>query len=159
MANPIGTVTNVSKSRISDESGMNQAVITVTFDQDIVEFKAMLNGADYLTGTVVDSQMSTGDRTVGSMSTMTVGSAATMTVSGLQSGGGETVGTMSGQSVSNTSAMTVGTLATPTSGGTLAIAGSNVYAIIDWNESLVEGSNRINLYGKNSAGEWSAYPA
>lgn len=122
MAAPIGNVTNVSKSRISDEATMNQAVITVTFDQDIVEFRAKLNGADYNTGTTVDTQSA---MTVAQMAALTVAQVATKTVGEISQ---------------------------------VAVAGANVLATIDWNEGLSEGSNRINLYGKNKSGEWSAYP-
>lgn len=36
-------------------------------------------------------------------------------------------------------------------------ANTNAEIIVDWNELLIEGVNRINIYGKNSNGEWTTY--
>jgi hypothetical protein len=55
MAYPKMTLVSVNREKISDELGMNQAIITVKFDQDIQSYKAMLNGVDHTTGILVHS--------------------------------------------------------------------------------------------------------
>lgn len=86
---------NVNRSKISDEPGINQSVITIQFDKSVTEYRAMLNGTDYNTGVMVHS-------------------------------------------------------------GGAVLANTDTQIIIDWNESLVEGLNRINIYGKNDIG-WTAH--
>lgn len=34
-------------------------------------------------------------------------------------------------------------------------AGTELTAYIDWNEGLVEGSNRVDIYGRNTSEEWT----
>jgi hypothetical protein len=62
-----------------------------------------------------------------------------------------TVGSMAVMKVSSATSMTVKQIAV------LLSAGYDVRATIDWNEGLSEGTNRINFYGRNSAGEWTLY--
>lgn len=93
---PFVAIEEISKMKISDEDGMNQSIISFSFDQDVTEWKVMVNGTSWDTGTVADSGFS----------------------------------------------------------GT---ANQTITATIDWTELYQEGSNRINIYGKNSGGSWTPY--
>jgi len=96
ISKPIINISSVSKTKISDEPDMNQSIIKVSFDQDIVEYIAKLNGVDHTTGETVHI-------------------------------------------------------------GGAVLKNQEADVIIDWDELTVEGQNRINIYGKNSNGDWTEY--
>lgn len=52
---PAVTSIIADKSKISDENGMNQSIITVQFDTDVTAYEARLNGTDNTTGVLVHS--------------------------------------------------------------------------------------------------------
>lgn len=52
-AYPVVSYLSTSKTKISDEVGINQSIITVQFDKDVTEYVAILNGTDYSTGVIV----------------------------------------------------------------------------------------------------------
>lgn len=93
---PICTIVSLSKSKISDESGMNQSLLTFKFDQAVTEWRVRTIGVDPDTGILADS------------------------------------------------------------GGAVA-ANTEIIARIEWNELYQEGSNRINIYGRNADGQWTVY--
>jgi hypothetical protein len=52
---PIVSVSNIDKSKISDEAGMDTSTITFAFDTDVTEWTVRVNGVDHTTGVVADS--------------------------------------------------------------------------------------------------------
>jgi hypothetical protein len=52
---PVVNIINITKSKISDEQGMNVAEVTFSFDIDTYEYSVNVNGVDYTTGRVADS--------------------------------------------------------------------------------------------------------
>jgi hypothetical protein len=52
---PTSTIVSVDRSKISDEVGMNQSIITIKFDTDVTQYVARLNGVDNTTGILVHS--------------------------------------------------------------------------------------------------------
>jgi hypothetical protein len=74
---PKVTIISISRTKISDEVGMNKANITFTFDVDTTEFTVNVNGVSYDSGTVAHKG---GGKTVADLATMTVLSAASNTV-------------------------------------------------------------------------------
>jgi hypothetical protein len=52
---PIISSLTVNKLKISDETGMNQSIITIQFDKNFTQYVARLNGVDQNTGTLVHS--------------------------------------------------------------------------------------------------------
>jgi hypothetical protein len=50
---PIVSIESVSRTKISDEEGMNQSIIKVKFDRSVQAYKAMLNGVSHSTGVIV----------------------------------------------------------------------------------------------------------
>lgn len=66
-----------------------------------------------------------------------------------------------------TSSMTVASMATKTVAQmsvmkisdmvSALVVGTEIIAIIDWTELYQEGQNRVNIYGKNSNGDWTVY--
>jgi hypothetical protein len=54
-APPSVTIVSTSKSKISDETGMNTSIITFKFDQDVTEWRVRVIGTDQNTGTLADS--------------------------------------------------------------------------------------------------------
>jgi hypothetical protein len=50
---PIVSTITTNRTKISDEVGINQSIITVQFDTDVTQYVARLNGVDYNTGTLV----------------------------------------------------------------------------------------------------------
>lgn len=52
---PIVSILSVSNYTISDELGANQSIIIITFDKDVTQYVAMLNGVDHTTGTLIHS--------------------------------------------------------------------------------------------------------
>lgn len=41
--------------------------------------------------------------------------------------------------------------------GGFAASGTQLQAVVDWNELYSEGENKVNIYGKNSNGDWTLY--
>lgn len=120
MASPLVTSLVATKTKISDEIGMNQSTLTFAFDQNIVEFTVNLDGSAPTNGTVLDSAV----ENVGTVKT-------------------QTVATIKTQTVLNT------LILTPT--------GTGIDSIIYHTDLTTEGLNRINVYGKNTNGEWTPY--
>ncbi|MBO0962391.1 hypothetical protein J1P26_22065 [Neobacillus sp. MM2021_6] len=52
---PAVTIVSTSRSKLSDEVGMNQSIITFKFDQDVTEWRVRVLGIDPNTGTLADS--------------------------------------------------------------------------------------------------------
>lgn len=120
MVAPLVSSLTATKSKISDEIGMNQSTLTFTFDQDIVEYSVNLDGSAPVNGIVLDSAV----KNVGTLASQTVGAIASQTV--------------------------LVTLV-------LTSAGTGIDSIIYHTDLTTEGLNRINVYGKNTNGEWTPY--
>jgi Concanavalin A-like lectin/glucanases superfamily len=52
---PQVTIVDISKSKISDETGMDRAIVTFKFSKDVTEYKVLVNGVDHTTGFLADS--------------------------------------------------------------------------------------------------------
>ena len=133
-ANPPSiTIIDVTHYTLSDEAGFTSTDITFSFDEDITDWTVNVNGVSWDSGTIADSgssgNVSSPPTTVLTASTWTVSIMATKTVSDLANG-------------SNSNVIT---------------AGTQVKATIDWTELYQEGQNRVNIYGKNTGGQWTPY--
>lgn len=93
---PVPTIISVSRSKISDETGVNFVEVRFSFDTNVTQWSVNVMGVDQTTGTIADS------------------------------------------------------------GGAVS-AGQEIVAVIDWTELYQEGQNRVNIYGRNSNGEWTLY--
>jgi hypothetical protein len=52
---PVVTIQDISKSIISNIQGKDEAIVTFSFDRDIIEWTVNIMGVSYNTGIVVDS--------------------------------------------------------------------------------------------------------
>jgi GH25 family lysozyme M1 (1,4-beta-N-acetylmuramidase) len=76
-ATPRVTILSVSRTKISDEEGVDRVYIRFNFDRDVLSYTVNVNGVDHTTGIVADNG---GGKTIAELSTMTVGDLATKTV-------------------------------------------------------------------------------
>lgn len=76
LATPIVNIKSVTKTKISDETGMDRTIIKFSFDIDTQEWRVNVNGTSYDTGIVVESD----NKSVLSLSQRKVGNVATETV-------------------------------------------------------------------------------
>jgi hypothetical protein len=66
---PVVSIISITKTKISDEVGMNQSVVTFTFDTNVTAWTVNVLGSSYNTGTVADSG---GSVTAGTQITATI---------------------------------------------------------------------------------------
>lgn len=128
---PSVTVDNISRNKISAQTGENTSTITFHFDKDVSAWTVNVNGADHTTGTVAGSGTGSGTpaETVANLQSMTVSTVATYTVGQLASGSTQPI-----------------------------TAGTQIQVTVNNTEMYQEGTNRVNIYGESNAdGTWTPY--
>lgn len=144
-------INSISRSKISDEPLVDRALIEFSFDTPVIEYKVNVLGVSPNTGFVADAGARTVDteknKTVDQTKLMTVDEA--MFIQSLQITL-RTVEQIRTYTVDQTKLMTVDEALRIYNTGTLT-------AEIDWTELYQEGSNRVNIYGRNIKNEWTPY--
>lgn len=77
LTTPKVTIVSVSRTKISDEEGVDRVNITFNFDVNTLQYRVNVNGVDHTTGTIAHSG---GGKKVSEMSSMTVGNLSTQTI-------------------------------------------------------------------------------
>lgn len=116
---PIVNITNISKTKVSDETGMDKCNVTFEVNENFHEYKLNINGVSYDTGTNIEH----GQRTVEWIAT------------------NETVESLAQNYTVESMARFI----------------SPITVEIDDSELINEGTNRINIYAKNTSNVWSLY--
>ena len=130
MTTPLITITSITKTKISDEPGYDQAIVKFTANQHLDDFIVRAGGAGNTNGVVVgQSDIIFPSETVYPSETLYPALILNIYPS-------ETL---------------------YPSDGCVLLAGTEQQFEVDNEELGVDGTYRINIYGMNELGEWTAY--